>query len=114
MAEISADNKPPFLETLVTFDNDSFSTDLFQKKPFTGLYFDFASFTPHVYKVNLVRSYLLSIVVYITNFLVLKAFLKKTPFLCLLLTKLLSLLLKAYCQIKVKSLTLMMINLFYF
>ena len=55
-AEISTDNKLPFLDTLVTFNNNSFSTDLYRKKTFTGLYSDFASLSPHIYKVNLVRS----------------------------------------------------------
>ena len=31
-AEISTDDKLPFLDTLVTLDNNSFSTDLFRKK----------------------------------------------------------------------------------
>ena len=46
----------PFLDTLVTFNNSSFSTDLFRKNTFTGLYYDFGSLSPHSYKVNLVRS----------------------------------------------------------
>ena len=55
-SELSTDNKLPFLDTLVTFNNNTFSTDLFRKKTFTGLYYDFVSLTPHSYKVNLVRS----------------------------------------------------------
>ena len=36
--------------------SDGFSTDIFRKKTFTGLYFDFTSLTPCVCKVNMVRS----------------------------------------------------------
>ena len=37
-AELGNDNKLPFLDTLVMFIKNSFSSDLFRKKTFTGLY----------------------------------------------------------------------------
>ena len=57
-SEVGTDNKLPFLDTLVTFgnNNNTFFTDLFRKKTFTGLYYDFGSPAPHSYKANLVRS----------------------------------------------------------
>ena len=37
-------------------DNDSFSTSIYRKKTFTGLYTKWDSFTPRKYKVNLIRT----------------------------------------------------------
>ena len=44
----------PFLDVLVTHDNDNFSTSLYRKKTFTGLYTDFSSLAPTKYKINLI------------------------------------------------------------
>ena len=56
---MGANIKFPFFDTLVKFNNDSFSTDLHRKRTFTGLCCDFGSLTPHAYKANLVRSLIL-------------------------------------------------------
>ena len=40
---------------LVNNDKDVFSTSLYRKKTFTGLYTDFSSLAPTKYKINLVR-----------------------------------------------------------
>ena len=53
--DIEEENKLPFLDVLVTCDETGFSTSLYRKKTFTGLYTDFASLSPDKYKVNLVR-----------------------------------------------------------
>ena len=55
-AELGYDNKLPFLDTLVTLNNNSFFTDLIRKKTFTDPYYDFGSLTLHAYKVSLVCS----------------------------------------------------------
>ena len=45
----------PFLDILVYKEGIHFSTGLFRKQTFTGLYTDFASLSPTRYKINLVR-----------------------------------------------------------
>ena len=40
------DNSLPFLEIAVSITDTEFCTSLFRKKPFTGLYTDFANSTP--------------------------------------------------------------------
>ena len=47
-------NSSPFLDVLVTHDDNDFSTNLYRKKTFTGLYTNFESFSPIQYKVNLI------------------------------------------------------------
>ena len=44
-----------FLDVSVTHDQNSFSTSLYRKKTFTGLYTDFGTLSPNKYKVNLIR-----------------------------------------------------------
>ena len=44
----------PFLDILVEKTNNSFSTSLFRKKTFTGLYTNFSSLSPNWYKTNLI------------------------------------------------------------
>ena len=53
--ELETDDALPFLDVLVNDDNDGFSTSLYRKKTFTGLYTDFSSLAPSKYKFNLVR-----------------------------------------------------------
>ena len=53
--ELETDNALPFLDVLVNNDKDVFSTSLYRKKTFTGLYTDFSSLSPTKYKINLVR-----------------------------------------------------------
>ena len=49
----------PFLYTLVKYEDNCFFISLYCKKTFTGLYTDFSSLTPYIYKVNQVRSLVL-------------------------------------------------------
>ena len=53
--ELEMDNTLPFLDVSVTHDQNSFSTSLYRKKTFTGLYTDFGTLSPNKYKVNLIR-----------------------------------------------------------
>ena len=53
--ELESDYALPFLDVLVTHDDYTFSTSLYRKKTFTGLYTDFSSLAPTKYKINLVR-----------------------------------------------------------
>ena len=52
--EIEENNTLPFLDVLVKKESRCFSTRLYRKKTFTGLYTDFASLAPNKYKINLV------------------------------------------------------------
>ena len=51
--ELESDYALPFLDVLVTHDDNTFSTSLYRKKIFTGLYTDFSSLAPTKYKINL-------------------------------------------------------------
>ena len=53
--EVEEDNNLSFLDVLVTHEQGGFSTSLYRKKTFTGLYTDYASLAPDKYKINLVR-----------------------------------------------------------
>ena len=53
--EIEDNSSLPFLDVLVYKEGIRFSTGLFRKQTFTGLYTDFASPSPTRYKINLVR-----------------------------------------------------------
>ena len=53
--ELEMDDTLPFLDVSVTHDQSSFSTSLYRKKTFTGLYTDFGTLSPNKYKVNLIR-----------------------------------------------------------
>ena len=55
-AELGNVHKLPFLDTVVTFNSNSFSIHLYRKKTFKGLYYDFGSLMLLSCKVNLVRS----------------------------------------------------------
>ena len=52
--EIESENSLAFLDVLVTHEGTNFSTSLYRKKTFTGLYTDFASLSPDKYKANLI------------------------------------------------------------
>ena len=52
--EIESENSLPFLDVLVTHDGSNFSTSLYRKKTFTGLYTEFPSLAPDKYKNNLI------------------------------------------------------------
>ena len=52
--EIEDNSSLPFLDVLVNKEGIHFSTGLFWKQTFTGLYTDFASLSPTRYKINLV------------------------------------------------------------
>ena len=53
--EIEDNCSLPFLDVLVNKEGIDFSTSLFRKQTFTGLYTNFASLSPTRYKTNLVR-----------------------------------------------------------
>ena len=44
----------PFLDVLITHSDSGFSTNLYRKKTYSGLYTNFESFSPIQYKVNLI------------------------------------------------------------
>ena len=46
----------PFLDILIKRHNHTFSTSIYRKKTFTGLYTKWDSLTPRKYKVNLIRT----------------------------------------------------------
>ena len=46
----------PFLDIPIKRHNHTFSTSIYRKKTFTGLYTKWDSFTPRKYKVNLIRT----------------------------------------------------------
>ena len=52
--EIESENFLPFLDVLVTHDGANFSTSLYRKKTFTGLYTEFYSLAPDKHKNNLI------------------------------------------------------------
>ena len=52
--EFENDNSIPFLDVLVTRDDTGFSTSLYRKKTYTGLYSNFDSLAPDKYKANLI------------------------------------------------------------
>ena len=55
--EFEHNNAIPFLDILVTRNqNNAFTTSIYRKKTFTGLYTKWDSFTPRKYKINLIRS----------------------------------------------------------
>ena len=54
-AEVKGNNNLPFLDVLVTHNGTGFSTSLYRKKAFTGLYTDYASLAPDKYKINFGR-----------------------------------------------------------
>ena len=55
--EFEGDNKIPFLDILLKrCPDNTFSTSVYRKKTFTGLYTKWDSFTPRKYKINLIRT----------------------------------------------------------
>ena len=55
--EFEQNDEIPFLDILMKRNRDSsFSTSIYRKKTFTGLYTKWDSFTPRKYKINLVRT----------------------------------------------------------
>ena len=55
--EFEEDNKIPFLDILLKrCPDNTFSTSVYCKKTFTGLYTKWDSFTPRKYKINLIRT----------------------------------------------------------
>ena len=55
-AELGNAHKLPFLDTVATFNTNSFSIDLYRKKTFKGLYYDIGCLMLLSCKVNLGRS----------------------------------------------------------
>ena len=55
--EFEQDHEIPFLDVLIKrLLNNSFSSSIYQKKMFTGLYSQWDSLTPRKYKINLIRT----------------------------------------------------------
>ena len=55
--EFEQNDEIPFLDILLKRNLDSsFSTSIYRKKTFTGLYTKWDSFTPRKYKINLLRT----------------------------------------------------------
>ena len=52
--ELEENNSLPFLDILVTHVDNGFTTNLYRKKTFTGLYTHFHSLSPVQYKINLI------------------------------------------------------------
>ena len=58
MQETEVNNYLSFFDILITRSNGSFSTSVFHKPIFTGLYTNYNSFIPSVYKTGLISSLL--------------------------------------------------------
>ena len=54
--EFEENNTISFLDILIKRNNHAFSTSIYRKKTFTGLYTKWDSFTPRKYKINLIRT----------------------------------------------------------
>ena len=54
--EFEENSTIPFLDILIRRHNHTFSTSIYRKKTFTGLYTKWESFTHRKYKVNLIRT----------------------------------------------------------
>ena len=54
--EFEENSTIPFLDILIKRHNHTFSTSIYRKKTFTGLYTKWNSFTPRKYKVNLIST----------------------------------------------------------
>ena len=54
--EFEENNTISFLDILIKRNNHVFSTSVYRKKTFTGLYTKWNSFTPRKYKINLFRT----------------------------------------------------------
>ena len=54
--EVEVDGKISFLDTLIENDNGSFSSTVYRKPTFTGLGLNYLSFTPHIFKVNSIKT----------------------------------------------------------
>ena len=65
--EIEQNNCLPFLDVLVTRENDSFSTSLYRKPTFSGLYTNFYSFISEQYKKGLILCLIFRIFSFITD-----------------------------------------------
>ena len=52
--ELEENNSIPFLDILVTHVENGFTTNLYRKKTFTGLYTHFDSLSPVQYKINFI------------------------------------------------------------
>ena len=59
--EFEQNDEIPFLDILIKRNRDSsFSTSIYRKKTFTGLYTKWDFFTPRKYKINLARTWLIA------------------------------------------------------
>ena len=56
--EKSNGGKLAFLDTFISNESDNFCTSVFRKKTSIGLYTNFTSFTPFLYKIRLIKTLL--------------------------------------------------------
>ena len=56
--EEEVNRKLPFLDCLVTRENNKFTTSVYRKGTFTGLGLSFLSFSPYLYKLNSIKTLL--------------------------------------------------------
>ena len=54
--EMEIDSKLPFLDVLITRNENQFSTSVFRKLTFTGLGMNFLSFSPKLFKINSIKN----------------------------------------------------------
>ena len=54
--EYERDKKLPFLDILISSKNGSLETSVFRKNTFSGLFMNFRSFLPRIYKLGLVNT----------------------------------------------------------
>ena len=56
--EKEEDGRLPFLDINIFGEYDKFSTNVYRKKTFSGVYTNFKSFIPETYKIGLIKSFL--------------------------------------------------------
>ena len=54
--ETEKDKKLPFLDVLITSNNGNFETSVYRKMTFTGLFMNYRSFLPEIYKLGLIST----------------------------------------------------------
>ena len=54
--EHEKDKKLPFLDILISFKNGRFETSVYRKDTFSGLFMNFRSFLPKIYKLGLIST----------------------------------------------------------
>ena len=57
-SELELNNTLPFLDVLITKENNSLTTNVFRKDTYTGLGLNFQSFVPNLFKINSIKTLL--------------------------------------------------------